>query len=195
MTQEREQRVIWPQDMQDDAMVAGVGDDDFTNFLELDNEFQHFAAAMNDGHSGLDTPMGRLGFGNSANDLAYAASEQMNMGLPSTSQSMDYGNHHATEQPFSQYQQYQQMQMPPHYNIPPTPVSADMQAAKYTIQMGNNAQMLFNHQQVRELGGRATTVLTFSRYHLHLWYPLLKLRWTADLPCLTTGWGTTFSVL
>ncbi|KIV85035.1 hypothetical protein PV11_00771 [Exophiala sideris] len=148
MTQEREQNVVWPQDMQDDGMVAGVGDDDFTKFLDLDNEFQHFTA-MNNGHSGLDTPMGRLGFGNPNGDIAYANSEQMQMNLPPTTDSVGYQNHLASNQSYGQYQpQYQQMQMPQQYHVPPTPVSAEMQARKYAHQMGNNGQILFDHQQV-----------------------------------------------
>ncbi|KAI1618310.1 hypothetical protein EDD36DRAFT_27700 [Exophiala viscosa] len=148
MTQEGEQNVVWPQDMQDDGMVAGVGDDDFTKFLDLDNDFQHFTS-MNNGHSGLDTPMGRLGFGNPNGDLAYANQEQMQMNLPVTTESVGYQNHLASNQPYGQYQpQYQQMQMPQQYHVPPTPVSAEMQARKYVHQMGNNGQILFDHQQV-----------------------------------------------
>ncbi|KAK5197007.1 hypothetical protein LTR99_000638 [Exophiala xenobiotica] len=147
MTQEREQNVVWPHDLQDDAMVAGIGDDDFTKFLDLDSDFQQFTQ-MNNGHSGLDTPMGQLGFGNNSNDLSYGNAEQMHMNMPPGTESMSYQNHLAN-QPYGQYhQQYQQMQMPQQYHVPPTPVSADMQAAKYAHHMGNNGQILFDHQQV-----------------------------------------------
>lgn len=150
MTQEHDQNVAWAQEMQDDAMVSGVGDEDFTKFLDLDNDFQHFSA-MNNGHSGLDTPMGRLGFGTSAADLtAYTAAEQMDMNVSSTNDAIRYRNHLPTSQPFAQYPQYQQLQMPPHYHVPPTPVSAEMHAAKYAHHMRNNGQILFDHQQVSD---------------------------------------------
>ncbi|KIX99055.1 uncharacterized protein Z520_05516 [Fonsecaea multimorphosa CBS 102226] len=145
--QDREQNVVWTQDMQDDGMVSGVGDEDFTKFLDLDSDFQHYAA-MNNGHSGLDTPMGRLGFGNNAADLGFSGPEQMNVHVTSTSDAVDYRNQLSTTQPYAQYPQYQQMQMPTQYHVPPTPVSAEMHPGKYAQQMGNNGQILFDHQQV-----------------------------------------------
>jgi len=152
MTQEREQNVGWPQEMQDDHMVTGVGDEEFTKFLDLDNEFQHFPQ-MNHGHSGLDTPMGRLGFGNSAPDLTtYAGNEQMNMNMPTATDSVAYRNHLASNPAYHSYQQYQQMQLPPHYHVPPTPVSGEMHAGKYAHHMGNNGQIIFDHKQVWLVG-------------------------------------------
>lgn len=148
MTQEREQHVVWPQDIQDDSLGAGVGTDDFTKFLDLDNDFPHFSA-MDNGHSGLDTPMGRLGFGNSAADLAYTEAEQMNVNMTMATDSMGYQSPIPTDQAYGQYAPYQQMQLP-HYHVPPTPVSAEMHAAKYASHMANNGQLLFDHQQVRE---------------------------------------------
>ncbi|KIW83274.1 hypothetical protein Z517_02519 [Fonsecaea pedrosoi CBS 271.37] len=145
--QDREQNVIWAQEMQDDGMVAGVGDEDFTKFLDLDTDFQHYAA-MNNGHSGLDTPMGRLGFGNSSADLGFSAAEQMSVHVTPTSDPIDYRTQLSTNQPYGQYPQYQQMQMAPQYHVPPTPVSAEMHPGKYAQQMGNNGQILFDHQQV-----------------------------------------------
>ena len=145
--QDREQNVVWAQNMQDDGMVAGVGDEDFTKFLDLDSDFQHYAA-MNNGHSGLDTPMGRLGFGNNGADLGFSGAEQMNVHVTTTSDAVDYRNQLSTNQPYAQYPQYQQMQMPTQYHVPPTPVSAEMHPGKYAQQMGNNGQILFDHQQV-----------------------------------------------
>ncbi|OQU93866.1 Helix-loop-helix DNA-binding domain-containing protein isoform 3 [Cladophialophora immunda] len=145
--QDREQNVVWAQDMQDDGMVPGVGDEDFTKFLDLDNDFQHYAPT-NSGHSGLDTPMGRLGFGNNAADLGYSGAEQMGVHVTSTSDPVGYRNQMSTNQQYSQYSQYQQIQMPPQYHVPPTPVSVEMHPGKYVQQMGNNGQILFDHQQV-----------------------------------------------
>ncbi|KIW92197.1 uncharacterized protein Z519_07181 [Cladophialophora bantiana CBS 173.52] len=146
--QEREQNVVWAQDMQDDGMVAGVGDEDFTKFLDLDNDFQHYAA-MNNGHSGLDTPMGRLGFGNSAADLNYTGVEQMGIHVTSTSDPVGYRNQLPTDHAYAaRFPPYQQVQMPAQYHVPPTPVSAEMHPGKYAQQMGGNGQILFDHQQV-----------------------------------------------
>lgn len=145
--QERDQNVVWAQEMQDDGMGGGVGDEDFTKFLDLDGDFQHYTT-LNNGHSGLDTPMGRLGFGHSATDLTYTGAEQMNMHVTTSNPPIDYRNH-VPSQPYGQYSQYQQMQMATQYHVPPTPVSAEMHPAKYAQQMGNNGQLLFDHQQVR----------------------------------------------
>ncbi|EXJ87038.1 hypothetical protein A1O3_03995 [Capronia epimyces CBS 606.96] len=147
MTQEREHNLVWPQHIQDDALVTGVDEDDFTTFLDLDNDFQHFPA-MDNGRSGLDTPMGHLGFGNNAADMMYTESEQMNMNMAMTNDSMGYQNCAPADQTYGQYPQYQQAQMGMHYQIPPTPVSAEMHAAKYASHMGNNGQLLFNQRQI-----------------------------------------------
>ena len=135
--QERDANDVWVEGMQDDGM--------FTEFLEGD--FQQYAS-LNNGHSGLDTPMGRLGFGTSATDLTYTGAEQLNMHVTASNGPGGYRNHMPTSQPYTQYTQFQQMQMPPHYHVPPTPVSADMHPGKYAQQMGNNGQLLFDHQQV-----------------------------------------------
>ncbi|KIW65148.1 hypothetical protein PV04_07430 [Phialophora macrospora] len=144
--QEREQHVVWAQEMQDDGMVHGVGDDDFTKFLDLDNDFQHYTT-LNNGHSGLDTPMGQLGFGNGNADLTYTGADQMNMHVSATNEPVAYRNH-IPNQPYGQYSHYQQMQMTQQYHVPPTPVSSEIHPAKYAQQMGNNGQLLFDHQQV-----------------------------------------------
>jgi hypothetical protein len=150
--QEREQHVVWGQEMQDDGMVPGVGDDDFTKFLDLDNDFQHYTT-LNNGHSGLDTPMGQLGFGNGNADLTYTGAEQMNMHVGATNDPVAYRNQ-IPNQPYGQYSQYQQMQMTSQYHVPPTPVSSEIHPAKYAQQMGNNGQLLFDHQAVRGRSNR-----------------------------------------
>lgn len=164
MTQEGDQHVAWPHEMPDDGLGNGVGDDDFTNFLDLDNDFQQYAT-MNNGHSGLDTPMGRLGFGNNANDLAYGNAEQMQMNMPSTTEPLNFQSHLVADSQYGQYQQqFQQMQMPQQFHVPPTPVSAEMQAAKYSHNMGNNGQILFDHQQVCQIGvcGMLAILMSFQ---------------------------------
>jgi hypothetical protein len=147
MAQEGDQAGGWPQDMQDDHIVAGVGDDDFTKFLDLDgNDFSQFSN-MAQTSSGLDTPMGRLAFG-SGTGLNYSAQDQMDMSMASSNSAIDYRNPMHSAPAYSQFQQYSQMQMQPHYHVPPTPVSAEMQAAKYVQHMRNNGQILFDQQQV-----------------------------------------------
>jgi hypothetical protein len=151
MTQRHDptQNLVWPQELQDDPMVAGVGNDDFTKFLDLDldldNDFSQFEA-LPQTHTGLDTPMGRLGFGNNTADMTYATQEHLDMGMNSNNHPTAYRNI-MPNQPYGQYQQYQ-MQMPTHYHVPPTPVSAEMHAAKYVQHMSNDGQILFDHQQV-----------------------------------------------
>ncbi|EXJ56665.1 hypothetical protein A1O7_07009 [Cladophialophora yegresii CBS 114405] len=144
--EERELHTVWAQEMQDDGIVPTVGDEDFTKFLDLDNDFQHYTT-LNNGHSGLDTPMGRLGFGNSNADLTYTGAEQMSMHVSATSEPVGYRNH-IPNQPYGQYSQYQQMQMAPQYHVPPTPVSSEIHPGKYAHQMATNGQLLFDHQQV-----------------------------------------------
>lgn len=176
-------------------MVAGVGDEDFTKFLDLDSDFQHFTA-MNNGHSGLDTPMGRLGFGNSANDLSYTGPEQLSMNTTSGNDAVTYRSPMPPNQQYNQYPQYQQMQMPQQYHVPPTPVSAEMHAGKYAHQMGNNGQILFDHQQVCEqaLLSPPQCILTLCPRcpSPPLSHPR-KPPWMAGSLCLITGWPTSSS--
>lgn len=147
MTQDGGQAGGWPQDMQDDHIIAGVGDDDFTKFLDLDgNDFSQFSNMVQTS-SGLDTPMGRLAFG-SGTELNFDAHDQMDMSMAPNNDNIDYRQSMHQSPAYSQFQQYPQMQMQPHYHIPPTPVSADMQAAKYVQHVGNNGQILFDQQQV-----------------------------------------------
>lgn len=137
----------WHQDMQDDHMVAGVGDDDFTKFLDLDgNDFSQFSNMVQTS-SGLDTPMGRLAFG-SGTDLNFNGQDQMDLSLAHNNDNIGYRHPMHPNPAYTQFQQYPQMQMQPHYHVPPTPVSAEMQAAKYVQHVGNNGQILFDQQQV-----------------------------------------------
>ncbi|KIV90526.1 hypothetical protein PV10_07823 [Exophiala mesophila] len=150
MPQESDQNVIWSQEMQDDHIGVGVGvsDDDFTKFLDLDNDFAQFAA-VGQHPSGLDTPMGRLGFGNPETNINFASQDQVDLSMGSGNNAVAFQHGMQPSHAYPHYQQhFQQMQMQPHYHVPPTPVSAEMHAAKYTQHMGNNGQILFDHQQV-----------------------------------------------
>jgi len=186
MTQEGAQPRGWPQDMQDDHLVAGVGDDDFTKFLDLDdNGFSQFSN-MAQASSGLDTPMGRLAFG-SGTALNYSGQDQMDMSMAPTHNVISYTHPMHSSAAYSQFQQYPHMQMQPHYHVPLTPVSAEMQAAKYVQQVGNNGQILFDQQQVCLCD---TTIFSYTHLHrfpLHPWFLQLKLPWTGGLSCPTTA--------
>lgn len=196
MPQESDQNVIWPQEMQDDHIGVGVGvsDDDFTKFLDLDNDFAQFAA-VSQHPSGLDTPMGRLGFGNPDPNINFAAQDQVDLSMGSGNNGVAYQHAMQPNHAYPHYQQqFQQMQMQPHYHVPPTPVSAEMHAAKYTQHMGNNGQILFDHQQVILLLPSHASGLFPRRSRLPLSSPQHRHRWTAALSCPTILLPTTSSV-
>lgn len=140
--------MIWPQDMQDDPMTVGHGaEDDFSKFLDLDTDFQF--GGLDNGNSGIDTPMGRLAFGGhhsqqpTPHDMRYNG-QPLSLDLSGNPDPMSFGNQQF--QPFQQ--QYHPVQMPHGYNVPPTPVSSEMQAAKYGQQIDGSAQLMFERQQV-----------------------------------------------
>lgn len=155
MPQEQEQNTaIWPQDGHDDTMHSAVGEDDFSKFLDLDTDFQF--ADLDNGHSGLDTPMGRLGFGQqphqtTMHSLGFSQQEHLNMDMPATSRS-GFQPHVPTTQHFEPYQQYAHMPMGHNYNVPPTPISSEMQAGKYGQRLDNAGQLIFDQRQVRGAG-------------------------------------------
>ena len=186
MTQQGDQNVIWPQDIQDDHIVAGVSDDDFTKFLDLDNDFYQFAS-MGQHPSGLDTPMGRLGFGSNNDNITFAGQNQMDLSMASANNGVTYRLPMQQNHSYPQFQQqFQQMQMQPHYHVPPTPVSAEMHAAKYVQQMGNNGQILFDHQQVCAfVQFLPVYMLNLDRSRSLHWSRQLKLPWMEALPCPT----------
>lgn len=155
MPQDRDQQsVIWPSDMQDDPMNTGVdAEDDFSKFLDLDNDFNF--AGLDNGHSGIDTPMGRLAFGHpnsqqpSAQDMQFDG-QPMSLDMPPAATGHNFGTSMHGQQQYSPFQQqYHQMQMPHGYHIPPTPVSSEMHAAKYPQHVDATGQLMFERQQVR----------------------------------------------
>jgi hypothetical protein len=153
MPSEQEQNsVIWPQDMQDDPMNTAVGDDDFSKFLDLDTDFQF--PGLDNVPSGLDTPMGRLGFGQptgqtTMHTLDFQHQQLMNMEIPVAADQQAFANQIPTTQNFEPFQQYHHMQMGHNYHVPPTPVSSEMHASKYGRQMDNGGHLIFDGHQVR----------------------------------------------
>lgn len=152
MPQEQAQQVAWSQEMHEETLGATVGDDDFTKFLDLDNDFQF--GGLDNGHSGLDTPMGRLGFGHSTmasmQGVNYENQAHMTMNVPHTSTATGFNNTVPTHHSFDPYQQYHQMPVGHNYQIPPTPVSAEMHGSKYAPSMDNNGHLMYDGRQVRK---------------------------------------------
>ncbi len=138
--------------MQDDGLNAGVGgDDDFSKFLDLDSDFQF--TGIDQAHSGLDTPMGRLGFGQhpqqaTMQSLGFNAPQPITLELPQQTISANFQHHIPTTQQFEPFQQYHHMQMGHNYRVPPTPVSSEMHPGKYGHRL-DNGQIIFDGHQVR----------------------------------------------
>lgn len=156
--------------MNQDILAAGASDVDFTKFLELGNDFTSFDnVEQHAPSSGLDTPMGRLTFSPngqiqtlSAQQAAILQNMDLDLGslqsqlVFSQLQQQQQQQRHVQQQQrqdqaqqfqqFQQYPVYQQMQGPYSHQIPPTPVSNEMQAAKYTNSMDPASQIMFERQ-------------------------------------------------
>lgn len=145
----------WQQELNQDHLAGGGTDDEFTKFLELGNDFAGFEAVEHQtAHTGLDTPMGRLTFGQngqvqSLTPEQHAMLQNMNMSMANMQSHMDFGqlpqSQQEQHQQYQQYAMYQQMQNPYH-QVPPTPVSAEMQAAKFSHAMDATGQLVFDRQ-------------------------------------------------
>jgi hypothetical protein len=154
MPQEHEQNsVVWPQGLHDDPMTAPVGDDDFSKFLDLEADFQF--TGLDNGQSGLDTPMGRLGFGQhpqqtTMHSINFQQQQQqlMNMDMPMSANRQPFPSQIPTTQNFEPFQQFHHMPIGQHYHVPPTPVSSDMHPAKYGQHVDNGGHLLFDRHQV-----------------------------------------------
>ncbi|RMZ90456.1 hypothetical protein DV736_g2306, partial [Chaetothyriales sp. CBS 134916] len=136
--------VVWAQDMQDDSLNSAIGDDDFSKFLDLDTDFPF--SDIDHAHTGLDTPMGRLGFGvppppppppqTTMHSLGFNNPQTLNLDIGQHQHQHQpgpgaYQSHIPTSQPFESFQQYQHMQIGRNYHVPPTPVSSEMHPAKF----------------------------------------------------------------
>ncbi|KAK5941371.1 hypothetical protein PMZ80_006649 [Knufia obscura] len=146
----------WTQDLNPDTLVGGPTDDDFTKFLELGNDFTQFESVdQQNGPSGLDTPMGRLTFTQGGQVQALTPQQQAmlhemelnmggmqpHMGFPILQQQPP-----GQSQQYQQYPAYQQMHNPYQHQVPPTPVSAEMHAAKYASALDPAGQIIFDRQ-------------------------------------------------
>lgn len=146
----------WQQQVNQDHLAGGTTEDDFTKFLELGSDFSGFEPVeQQNAHSGLDTPMGRLTFGQngqiqSLTPEQHAMIQNMNMSMSNMQPHMNYSQLHQSQQgqhqQFQQYGMYQQMQNPYQHQVPPTPVSSEMQAVKFSHSMDAAGQLAFDRQ-------------------------------------------------
>ncbi|KAJ9661797.1 hypothetical protein H2198_001762 [Neophaeococcomyces mojaviensis] len=149
MQQAQERNQQWTQGLNQESIEAlngggAAGDDDFTKFLELGNEFAQFEGADQPNvPSGLDTPMGRLTFAPDGQYQTLLQNMDMNTSSMQTHMPYAYMQH---PQQYQQYQVFQQMQQPYQHHVPPTPVSGEMHGAKFAQAMDANGQLLFDRQ-------------------------------------------------
>lgn len=147
----------WAQDLNQDNLVGGATDVDFTKFLELGNDFGQFENVDQQGpSSGLDTPMGRLTFSqdgqiHTLTPQQAAMLQEMDLDMGNIQSQMGYPqmqqpNSGQNQQHFQQYPIYQQMQHPYQHQVPPTPVSNEMQATKYASTVDATGQIIFERQ-------------------------------------------------
>lgn len=156
MNQEQEPTSLWPHNPQEDPLMGG-SDEDLAKYLDLGIDFPDFGNL--DGEpSGLDTPMGRLGF------EPFPQQMQMQEGTHETI-SMDLRQHQPGEFDFNGMQaqtatnsseehgfqrQLQHPYMVPsqNYHVPLTPVSSEMQATKYAQQFTDGSgHVLYDRYQ------------------------------------------------
>ena len=151
----------WVQEL--NQLEAGTGEFEFLDFANFDvGEHQQQSAQQHAQSTGLDisSPMGRLTFGQNGQmqvltpqqhamlhnlDMNMAVNLQTNMdfstGQQQSQQVMDGQAGH-----FQQYPMYADVQNRYRNQVPPTPVSAEMHAAKYGSALDNAGQMLFESQ-------------------------------------------------
>ena len=132
-------------------MNMNAQDDEFANFLDLDTDFSNLDG-LDHGHSGLDTPMGRLGFGQFAMPVQDGGTLDMDMGRSMAISDAMLAQvsvpgpivHNAT------------YRMPPHhtqmlphgYHVPLTPLSSELHGAKYPPQLDAHQQALYDRGQL-----------------------------------------------
>lgn len=162
MQQSSDDNQQWTQDLNQDILAGGASDVDFTKFLELGNDFTGYDNVDQHQHapaSGLDTPMGRLTFSPDGHVQALspqqaAMLQNMDLNMANLHAQLGYPQMQQQQQPrsaqnqqFQQYPIYQQMQQPYQHQVPPTPVSNEMQAAKFVASMDPTGQIIFERQQ------------------------------------------------
>ena len=139
MNQEQDPASLWPHNPQADPLMGG-DDEELAKYLDLGIDFPDFGDLEN-APSGLDTPMGRLGFEHFHQQM------QMQNGTHET-MCMDLGHHQSSDfdfngmgpattgnashdRGFNHQRQHPYMVPSQTFQVPLTPVSSEMQAAKY----------------------------------------------------------------
>lgn len=150
VSQDQNQDSTWSHELQQDPLSSGgAGDDDFTKFLELGNDFTHFDSLDQPNvSSGLDTPMSRLGFSHPGQmQMLATADMEMLQNMPGAHVQPYPTMQHGQTQYQQYHQMYQQMSHAFHQQVPPTPVSAEMHGAKYGTSIDKQNQIMFDRQQ------------------------------------------------
>ena len=154
--------IPWPHRFGDSENGATGEEDDFTSFLDLDNDFSNLEGLQH-GPSGLDTPMGRLGFGqynmsmHDGLDIDLATGNNMQIMDAMMSQTSAPDNQLPSNT--FQTQEYMQMMDRRQYQIPLTPVSADISGTKYASATFQNNQQLYGTASFTPLVSPAQTPL------------------------------------
>jgi hypothetical protein len=156
MNQEQDPTSLWPHNPQEDPLMGG-SDEELAKYLDLGIDFPDFGN-LDNAPSGLDTPMGRLGFEPFHQQMQMQDGNHENMG-------MDLGQHQNGDFDFNSMQaqaatngpnehglprQIQHPYMVPsqNYHVPLTPASSEMQATKYAQQFTDgNGHVLYDRYQ------------------------------------------------
>lgn len=155
MQQGQEAGTSWTQELNQDSLITDAGSNYLDTFAGLGNDFDTFdAVAQHHAHSGLDTPMSRLAFGQDE-QLHVQALEMHRQRLMSSMDvsmadlaRMAYPQLPSNEpvQGYSQYPLYSQISHPCQQQVPLTPISTEMQATQYKPVMESVGQMIFDRQ-------------------------------------------------
>ena len=152
----------WTQSLHDETTVAQSGDNDFSQFLDLNVDFSEFED-LQDGQQELDTPMGdlgmdQLGMGNAAAESV--AREGYHNNGASRPTSVVHGYMKSSEPMLSgpeshqnahhYAQAYQHQGYHPNMMVPLTPQSAEMQGAamRYPQHMDVHGAMQYDRGQM-----------------------------------------------
>lgn len=156
MNQEQDPTSLWPQNSHEDPLMGG-SDEDLAKYLDLGIDFPDFGN-LDNAPSGLDTPMGRLGFEPFHHQMQMQESNQDTMGMDLVqhqNDAFDFNSMQAqaatnppNEHAFRRQLQHPYMVSSQNYHIPLTPVSSEMHATKYAQQFTDgNGHVLYDRYQ------------------------------------------------
>ena len=156
MNQEQNTASLWPHDPQEDPLMGG-SDEDLSKYLDLGLDYADFAT-LDDAPSGLDTPMGRLGFESFEQHLQMQEDGREPIQMDLSQQQDNHFDFNSMQAQLAGNRQYEpgyssQMQHPymvpsQSYHVPLTPVSSEMRPAKHSQQFVDaNAQGVYGRYQ------------------------------------------------